>query len=427
MSLWGLDVAPLRASKEFRRLYIASAVTALGTQATYVTMPYQLKELTHSPLQVGALGLAELVPLVFCGLYGGILADRMNRRRLIITMEALLMLTTALIFANALLGHPSIVILYVTAFFNAAVSSLQRPSIAALNQSFVPHDLQRSASTLQMISGTTASIIGPVTGGLAAVALGAQFVYGANLLTFCASLILLSRLSRQDTPVVSDQSDRAAFRAGLDFLRSRPDIIGTYVIDLVAMVVAFPVAMLPFVASRFHETYALSLLYGAMPVGALVASVTSGWSTRVHHYGRAVVAAAITWGLGIAVFGFSSSLTLALIGLVVAGGADALSAVFRATMWNESIRPDIRGRMAGMEMISYSIGPTAGQFRAGLMAAWTSLRFSLTAGGLGCSAAVAGVACALPSLWRFDVRTDVHVAEVRELRSAEASNETREN
>jgi len=421
MSTWGIDLSPLRTSKEYRRLYIAGAVTALGTQATYVTMPYQLKLLTHSTLQVGALGLAEVVPLVVFGLYGGILADRMNRRQLIIVTEALLMMTTALIFANALLGHPSVLVIYLTAFVNAAVASIQRPSIAALNQSFVPHDLQRSASTLQMISGTIASIIGPVSGGLVAVAAGPQFVYGANLVTFCASLYLLSRLSHQDVPVVSEQTDRAAFRAGLDFLRSRPDIIGTYVIDLVAMLFAFPVAMLPFVASRFHETYALSFLYGAMPLGALMASVTSGWSKHVHHYGRAVVAAAAAWGLGIALFGYSSSLVVVLGGLIIAGGADALSAVFRATMWNESIRPDVRGRMAGMEMISYSIGPTAGQFRAGMMAAWTTLRFSLTAGGLGCTVAVAGVAGALPSLWRFDARTDVNVAEVRRLREAETS------
>ncbi len=415
----GVDLTPLRVSKEYRKLYVAGLITALGSQATYVTIPYQLKELTHSPLDVGALGLFELVPLVVFGLYGGVLADRLNRRRLIISMEALLMLATAVVLFNALLPHPQVWILYVDAVVAAAVSSLQRPSIEALNQTFVPHELQRAASTLANIRFTSASIVGPALGGLVAVAAGPGFVYGANLVTFSISLFLLSGLARQIAPVSLAESDRAALRAGVSFLRSRPDIVGTYVIDLLAMTFAFPVAMLPFVASRFHSTYALSLLYCGLPAGALIFTVLSGWTKRVHHYGRAVVASAAVWGLGIAIFGYSSSLWLVLVGLAVAGGADSLSGIFRATMWNESIPPEIRGRMAGMEMISYSLGPTAGQFRAGVMAAWTSLRFSLTVGGLACTGSVGVVAAALPSLWSFDACTDVNVASVRELRARE--------
>ena len=420
---FGVDLSPLRVSKQYRRLFLAGAVTSLGTQATYVTVPYQLKQLTHSPLQVGALGLAELLPLIVCGLYGGILADRMNRRTLIISMEASLMVATGLILVNALQPHPFVWALYAAAFVSAAVGSLQNPSVAALNQSLVPHELQRASATLQIIVRTLSSIIGPALGGLVAVAVGPQYVYGANLVTFTVSLFVLSGLAHQLPPVSTDESDRAALRAGVDFLKSRPDIVGTYIIDLVAMTFAFPVAMLPFVAARFHQTYALSLLYCGLPVGALLATVTSSWTHRIHHYGRAIGAAAALWGLGIALFGYSSSLWWVLGGLAVAGGADALSGVFRSTMWNESIRPDMRGRMAGMEMISYSLGPTAGQFRAGVMAAWTSLRFSLTVGGLACSGAVGVVATALPSLWRFDARSDVHVREVCALREAESSGE----
>lgn len=224
-------------------------------------------------------------------------------------------------------------------------------------------------------------------------------------------------MAKQLAPDSHDDNDRAALRGGLSFLRSRPDIVGTYIIDLLAMTFAFPVAMLPFVAARFHSSYALALLYCALPAGALIFTVLSGWTKRVHHYGRGVVFAATAWGLGIALFGFASSLWLVLAGLAIAGGADSLSGIFRSTMWNESIPPDIRGRRAGMEMISYSLGPTAGQFRAGVMAAWTSLRFSLTFGGLACSGSVAVVAAALPSLWRFDSRSDLNVAMVRELRS----------
>jgi MFS family permease len=420
----GIDLTPLRISTQYRRLYIAGFITALGSQATYVAVPYQLRLLTHSTLAVGSLGLAELLPLIVFGLYGGVLADRLNRRRLIISMEQVLMLSTAVLFVNALLPHPQAWILYADAFITSGAGSLQRPSIEALNQMFVPHEMQRAASTLANLRSTTASIIGPALGGLAAIVLGPGSVYLANLVTFTLSLIMLYSLRATAASVKLDDGDVAAMRTGLRYARSRPDIMGTYVVDLLAMVLAFPVVMLPFVAARFHETYALAVLYCALPAGALIASLTSGWSHRIHRYGRAIVVAAALWGLGIALFGYSSSLWLVLLGLAIGGAADAISGIFRTTMWNESIPPEIRGRMAGIEMISYSLGPTAGQFRAGVMAAWTTLRFSLTFGGLACTGSVGAVAVALPALWRFDARTDVHVAEVRELRAGEDHSES---
>ncbi|MHB1208481.1 MAG: MFS transporter [Acidimicrobiales bacterium] len=418
-SSFGVDLSPLRASKQYRRLYIAGLVTALGSQATYVAVPFQLKQLTNSPFDVGALGLVEFVPLVLFGLYGGVLADRMNRRRLIIVMELLLMLTTALLFVNASLAHPTVWVLFANALVATTASSLQRPSIEALNQVLVPHELQRAASVLVNIRYYIASIIGPSVGGLLAVSIGASSVYALNLVTFTFSLGLLFTLHVTASSAKFDDGDMAALWSGIRYTFSRPDIIGTYVIDLLAMILAFPVVMLPFVAERFHESYALALLYCGLPVGALAATLTSNWTKRIHRYGRAVVVAAAIWGLGIALFGYSSTLWLVLWGLVIGGGADAISGIFRTTMWNESIAPEMRGRMAGIEMISYSLGPTAGQFRAGVMAAWTTLRFSLTFGGLACTGSVGAVALALPSLWRFDASTDVNVAAVRELRSRE--------
>jgi len=390
----------------------------LGSQATYVAVPFQLKQLTHSTLAVGSIGLVELAPLIIFGLYGGVLADRINRRRLIISTEVVLMFSTALLLINALLPHPLTWILYIDAAIAAGAESLQSPSVSALNQLFVSHDLQRSASTLANISSTTASIIGPALGGLAAVAFGPGSIYFANVVTFSCSLYLLFRLSATPRPEASGERLADDLREGIRYARGRADILGTYVIDLVAMVFAFPVVMLPFVAARFHDSYALSILYCGLPAGALLAGLTSRWTRRIHRYGRAIVAAAAVWGLGIALFGFSSSLWIVVFGLAVGGGADAVSGIFRNTMWNESIPPDVRGRMAGIEMISYSVGPTAGQFRAGVMAAWTTLRFSLTFGGLACTGSVGVVAAALPSLWRFDARSDVHVAAVRALREA---------
>ena len=245
----------------------------LGSQATYVAVPYQLKQLTHSTLAVGSIGLVELAPLVLFGLYGGVLADRLNRRRLILSMELVLMLATALLLANALLAHPLTWILYLDAAIVAAASSVQSPSVSALNQVFVAHELQRSASTFANISSTTASIIGPALGGLAAVAFGPGSLYLANVVTFTFSLYLLFRLQATPPPQGTGESVSEDLREGIRYARSRPDIVGTYVIDLLAMVLAFPVVMLPFVAARFHETYALSVLYCGLPAGALLAGL----------------------------------------------------------------------------------------------------------------------------------------------------------
>jgi MFS family permease len=418
---FGLDLTPLRNSPQYRRLYVAGFISMLGSQATYVAVPFQLRLLTHSTLAVGSIGLVELAPLVVFGLYGGVLADRMNRRRLILIMELVLMASTALLLANALLAHPVTWILYFDAAIVAAASSLQSPSVSAMNQIFVAPDLQRSASVLANVSGTSASIIGPALGGLAAVAFGPGSVYFANVVTFGVSLYLLYRLHATPPPPEVSEGVMTSMREGISYAKSRPDIVGTYVIDLLAMILAFPVVMLPFVAVRFHESYALAILYCGLPVGARVATLTSRWTRHVHRYGRAIVWAAAAWGLGIALFGDSSTLWLVVVGLAVAGGADSISGIFRNTMWNESIPPEVRGRMAGIEMISYSLGPTAGQFRAGVMAAWTSLRFSLTVGGLACTGSVGVVAAALPSLWSFDARSDPHVAEVRALREGDDS------
>ncbi|MHB1906206.1 MAG: MFS transporter [Acidimicrobiales bacterium] len=420
----GVDPAPLRASAAFRRLYLAGFVSMLGDQATYVTAPFQLRELTHSTLAVGALGLVELAPLVVFGLWGGALADRVDRRRLVVWCEVVVGLATVALFLNALAVRPTVVVLYVFAGLVAAAQSLQAPSLAALDQVLVPHDLQRAAATLATLSGTVASILGPALGGLAAVVFGPRAVYGATLVTVAATFTLLAsvRLApalRRGTG--KDAGDLAALREAARYARTRPDVTGTYLVDLLAMVLAYPVTMVPFVAARFDARYALTLLYVGLPLGALLATLTSRWTHRVHHYGRAVVASAALWGLGVALFGVAGSLPLALVGLVVGGAGDAVSGIFRQTLWNESIAPEVRGRMAGLEMISYSLGPTAGQFRAGAMAAWVGLRASLAVGGVACSASVVAVSGALPALWRFDARTDPHVARVRARRAGEGS------
>ena len=403
----------------YRRLYFGGAFGALGGQATFVATAFQLREITHSALAVGALGLVELFPLIVAGLYGGVMADRFDRKKIIIGTEATFMLAALGLMFNALSSNPHAWVIYFLDAFIVSSSSIQSPSWSALNQSLVRHEHQSASAVLGSIKMTIVSIVGPALGGLLVVSVGPAWAFGLNAAMYLISLPVFMSLHSLPELVRTDKSDTKLFQEGIQYTRGRPDILGTYCIDLLAMAFAYPVVMLPFVAAKFDNHFALSLLYAALPFGALVATLLSGWTKKVHFYGRALVASAILWGLGIAAFGFSSQIWLSFGALAFAGGADAMSAVFRQTHWNQSIPPEMRGRMGGIELLSYAIGPMTGSFRAGAMTAWTSLRFSLTFGGLGCAGAVGSVALALPALWNFDVRTNENVALVKQIRSDE--------
>lgn len=420
MPLFRIDVSPLRQSPAFARLWVANLVTAVGSQATFVTLAYQLAHLTNSTVAVGVLGIVELLPLVVFGLLGGVIADAHDRRRIAIATEALAMVCAGVLLTNALLPHPAIWLLYVVSAIQVTAGSLQQPALDSIRQQVIPHDLQRQASTLASIRFNATAIIGPALGGLLAVSVGSSAVYALDVVTFLGSLALLVTLRVPTRVSVATTASMGALVDGLRFAVARRDLLGTYLVDIAAMVLAYPIVMLPFVAERFHEHGALALLYAALPVGAFIGGLTSGsWTEKVHHYGRAIVVAASTWGLGIALFGLASSLPIALAGLAVAGYADSLSAVFRGTMWNQSIPPAMRGRMAGVELLSYSVGPTGGQLRSGVLASWMPLGTSLAVGGFASTGVCAGLAGALPALWRFDVRTDPNVAQVAAIRAAE--------
>ena len=323
----------------YRRLYFGGAFGALGGEATFVATAFQLREITHSALAVGALGLVELVPLIVAGLYGGVMADRFDRRKIIIGTEATFMLAALGLMLNALSSHPHAWVIYFLDAFIISSVSIQSPSWSALNQSLVRHEQQSASAVLGSIKMTIISIVGPALGGILVVSVGPAWAFGLNAAMYLISLPVFMSLHSLPELVSTDKSDTKLFQEGIQYTRGRPDILGTYCIDLLAMAFAYPVVMLPFVAAKFDNHFALSLLYAALPFGALVATLLSGWTKKVHFYGRALVASAILWGLGIAAFGFSSQLWLSFIALAFAGGADAMSAVFRQTHWNQSIPP----------------------------------------------------------------------------------------
>jgi len=415
-----MDLTPLRQSADFRAVFIAGMVTSIGSMVTYVALPFQVAELTDSYLAVGLIGLAEVIPLVVFGLYGGALADAVDRRIMVLATEIAAAIILAGLLVNSLMPEPQLWVLYLGAMLLAANGGLQRPSLDAITPRVVPHDLLAAAGALNTLRWNLGSIAGPAIGGLLLASSGAATAYAIDLLSFIASAVILWRLS----PIRPMRQARrrpslAPILEGMRYAVSRRDLLGTYLVDLAAMIFAFPYALFPFLAASLDATWALGLLYAAGSVGGVAVTLTSGWVTRIHRHGRAIVAAACIWGLSIALAGLamgagSASLWLILLMLACAGGADMISGIFRGLMWNQTIPDDVRGRMAGIEMLSYSIGPLLGQVRASTMASMTSLRTSLVGGGVMCMVAVGAIAFAVPALWRYDARTDENARRHRE-------------
>jgi len=404
------DIAPLRTSRDFRLVFASRTVTLFGSQATEVALLVQARQLTGSAVAVGLLGAVELVPLVVFGLCGGALADRLDRRRLIRWCEAGLGGCAALLLINASLPRPMVWPLYLIAAVMMALAALQRPSLDASVPRIVSRDQLTAAAALLSLSANASVIVGTTLGGLLATWPGPGAVYVLDVASFAFSLGFLRWLGPLPAPVAADGEDGPAgglggLLAGLRYARGRPELIGSYLADLAAMTFAYPNALFPFMAAELHAPWAVGLVFAAPSAGALAASATSGWTGRVHRHGRAIALAAAAWGLAITGFGLAPDIAAALALLVLAGAADMLSGIFRGALWNQTIPDSLRGRLAGVELLSYALGPSAGQIRAGAVASVTTPRFSLWSGGLLCAAAVAAVCAALPGFVRYSARS----------------------
>ncbi|MBU6212852.1 MAG: MFS transporter [Actinomycetales bacterium] len=417
------DPAPFRQSRDFRFLWASGFITYLGSMMTFVALPFQVKELTGSFVAVGALGLIQMVPLVVCGLWGGALADRLDRRAMVLITEAGAGLCVTLLLINTACAHPQVWLVYCAAFFFTVFTSLQRPSLEGLLPRIVGHDQLASASAWMSMRWSITAIAGPALGGVIIAAAGVQGVYVADIATFGLSIAALWRLRPSPTTPSESMSSLTAIRAGARYAASRPDLLGTYVVDIIAMVFAYSNAIFPFMAQSFREPYALGLLYSADAVGALLVSATSGWVARVHRHGRAVALAAIAWGAAVAGMGLTHNLWITLTLLGVAGAADMVSGMFRQLMWNQTIPDAYRGRLAGIEMISYSFGPKAGQMRVSLFADWFGISRALTSGGILCIAGTSIAASTLRRFWSYDSRTDEHAVREREARQNAAADQ----
>jgi MFS family permease len=401
------DLTPLRGSRDYRAAFISRTVAMFGSQAAEVALLVQAKQLTGSPLIVGLLGVAELVPLIVFGLYGGALADRFDRRALMRWCEPGLACCAGLLLLNALLPHPALWPLYVVSALMMALAALQRPAFEAAMPRLVPREQITAASALLSGSQNISVLLGSSLGGVLAVTPGPWVVYALDAAGFAVSFWLLSRLPKlPPEPVTGSAADKPGpavreILVGMRYAVSRKDLLGSYLADLSAMIFAYPNALFPFMAVILHAPWATGLMFAVPSVGAFMVSATSGWMGQVRRHGLAIAISAALWGAAMAGFGLSPNIYLALGFLTLAGAADETSGIFRDTLWKQTIPDHLRGRMAGIELLSYGAGPPTGQLRSGVVASLAGMRFSLVSGGVACIAAVGVVCAALPAFTRY--------------------------
>jgi len=360
-------------------------------------------QLTHSSLAVGLLGVAEFVPTITMAFVGGALADYVDRRRMVRITEFLMAVSSATLVLNSLLPHPQVWVLFLCATVIAGLNGLKRPSLEALTPRLVAPELMPAVSAMRAVGGTLGGVLGPALGGVLAATAGPAIAYSIDLATFVISLCALWMMRATPPPPNADRPSLRSLAEGLRYARSRPELMGTYIIDMNAMFFGMPMALFPAIATKFGGA-SVGLLYAAPSVGAFFASVASGWAARINRHGLAVTIAAGIWGLAIIAFGFADHLWLALFWLAVAGASDMVSGLFRVTIWNQTIPDHLRGRLAGIEMVSYMSGPMLGNAEAGIVASLFSIRTSVVSGGVLCVLGTALLGLAYPAFWHYDGR-----------------------
>jgi hypothetical protein len=409
------DLGALRASRELRLLVLGNFVSGLGTQAALVALPFQIYVQTRSALLTGLLGAAELAPLVAMALLGGALADRMDRRRLLLLDQIALVAVAAALFAAAAIDPP-VLALYVLGGLLAGFGALQNVARSAIVPNLVAREDMPAALAINFGLYQLTMVFGPGLGGLLIAAAGVESAYAIDAVS-CLAMVAALRGMGPQLPAgvaagVAPVRIRRSIAEGLGFVRRSPALLGSFAIDLSAMTFGMPRALFPVLAVSVYGAGAAGtgLLFAAVSAGAAAAALTTGWLGSARRLGLITIAAVCVWGLAIAGAGLAGSLWPAAALLAVAGAADSVSAVCRSVI-NQSVTPDaMRGRMSSVFSLVVTSGPRLGDIEAGVVASLTSARTSVVSGGLACVAGALVVAVAFPALVAYDKRAALGVA-----------------
>ena len=415
----GIDLTPLKISRDYRLLFFGQLISAFGSMMSFVAVPVQMYQLTESSLMVGLIGIAEFLPIATLAFVGGALADAVDRRKMLRLTEIGQTIVTAILLGNALLPTPQIWVLFLGAALHAAFAALQRPSFEALLQKITPPELLSSVAALNSVRWNATAIAGPALGGILIGTYGAVATYAIDLVTFVASLSAVWLISAVPAPENAERPSLQSIVKGIRYAFSRQELLGTYLIDINAMFFGMPTALFPAVAAKLNASASIGLFYSAVPFGALCVTLFSGWTRRMNRHGLIIAVAAALWGLAIVGFGLTDNLWLALFFLALAGAFDMVSAIFRQTIWNQTIPNHLRGRLAGIEMISYLTGPHLGSVEAGIVASLFSVRTSVVSGGVLCVIGTLILCALLPKFVAYDGRDGLKRKEREESEQAQ--------
>lgn len=401
-----IDIAPLRTSRTFRRFFIGRAVSGLGGQIAVVAVMYQVWETTHSPFWSGSVALAQLVPMLVVGLWGGAVADRADRRAILLVTTLVQIVLALLLTAQALwLGtsSSSLAPVLVLVALMAAARSVAAPAGMGVIPRLLPTDQVAAGLALNRLSFQGSMLVGPALGGLIIGYAGLEIAYAVDALSFVAGLLGVAGLPRL-TPVT--RTNGGGVLEGLRFAATQPVVRGVLLVDLAATVLAMPVSLFPLInEERFGgDPRTLGLLLTAIAVGGFAASLVSGSFTRRSRPGLITIGAAAVWGASLGAVGLATSAWLCLVLLAIAGAADSVSVVTRGTLIQLAVPDDLRGRTAAVEMIVGAGGPEVGNLRGGGVAELTSGSFAMVSGGIACLLALAAVGATSRPMLAF--RTD---------------------
>ncbi len=408
-----VDTRPL-AIPAYRRLLVGQGTSFIGSMLTQVAVPVQVYAFSHSSLYVGLVGLAGLLPIVVFGLYGGAIADSMDRRVLYFWASVGTWAVTLALLLQTLAGVHSVGLILVLVAVQSAFFAIASSARGAIIPRIVELDLVPAANTLNFTVGNVGQVIGPLFAGfLVTLDHGFEYAYGLDAILFTAALYSALRLPPIPPDGTAPKLGLRSVADGLAFIVTRPVLMMSFGVDIVAMVLAMPRALFPAAAdARFGGS--VGPLYAAIAIGAVLAGVSSGWIGRVRRQGRALVVAIVIWGGAVALSGLAHQLWLAVALLALAGAADLVSAVYRQTILQTYAPDEMRGRMQGVFIAVVAGGPRLGDVRAGGTAAATSTTFSWVGGGIACMIVVAIAGVLVRPFWRYDTSVEHPVSAATE-------------
>lgn len=414
------DTRPLE-NPHFRRLWTANIITVIGAQMTLVAVPAQLYSITGSSAYVGLSGMFGLVPLLIFGLWGGALADALDRRRLLIVTVIGIVVTSALFFVWTALGTTNVWLILLTFSAQQAFFAANQPARISILPQLLPNNQLPAANALNMTVVSAGGIAGPLVGGALIPVLGFQWLYFADVIFLLPTLLAVVGLP---TLIPAGEPQAPGWRSvihGLVYLAGHKILLMSFVVDLIAMIFGLPRALFPQIA---HESFgsqmdgglAFGILYAAIPLGSALGGIFSGWVSRIRRHGLAVILSIVAWGLSMTGFGIAVHfatgapdhwLWIGALFLVLGGAADMASAAFRQTMLLTAATDEVRGRLQGVFFVVVSGGPRIADVAHGAAAVYIGTAAATGGGGVLVVLLVLACAVLVPAFTRYRVEPSI--------------------